>query len=139
MAKRHTICLFIFCLLTSYSIAQQDYLKTETIVLNPAITYQPKELHAQPGQFLVFQINVKADDKDLPDIQVNFTNLKSATRNPQSVTHNSQYATRKRLTCFNLGGIDFMGQPFNKRIDIPAGQSQELWMGIDLEGIPEGV
>ncbi len=105
----------------------QEYLKTGTVVLSPEIHYLPKELQALPGQFLVFPINLKANNKDLSDIQVNFS-----TRNPH-------LATRNPFTCFNLGGIDFKGRPFVKRVDISAGQDQELWMGIDLDGIPEGI
>ena len=117
----------------------QDYLKNGTIVLNPPIPYQPKEHHAQPGQFLVYHVCMKAETTDFNDIKVQFSDLQPETRNLQSATGNLQPATRSRFTCFNLGGINFMGQPFTKRIDIPAGQTQELWMGLDLEGIPEGV
>ncbi len=110
----------------------QDYLKTGTIVLKPTIPYQAKEFQAQPGQFLVFQINVNAVNNDLYDIQVNFPNLKPETNTQHPVAS-------KHFTCFNLGGVDFMGQAFTKRVDILAGQAQELWMGVDLEGIPAGV
>lgn len=40
---------------------------------------------------------------------------------------------RLRLSdCFNLGGIDTNGKPFKKKIDVPKGNVQALWIGGDM-------
>ena len=100
----------------------------------------PLRLTARPGQFLVFNINLKSGSQSLENLKIQFpallpTNVPDTrplipeTRHPVPAT---------RFTCFNAGGTDFRGKPFTKRIDIPAGSEQELYMGVDLEGVAPG-
>lgn len=135
----------------------QDFRKNGTVVLSPIIPYLPKEVKANPGQFAVFQIGVKADITDLNDIRIEFSDLNRQPKTDNKypplppfdqrgeragltiTTQNPQLIPASRMTCFNSGGIDFMGRPFSKRIDIPAGKNQDLWIGIDLDGISDGV
>ncbi|MDQ1256338.1 MAG: hypothetical protein QG656_934, partial [Candidatus Hydrogenedentes bacterium] len=36
------------------------------------------------------------------------------------------------FTCFNTGGVDWLGQPFEKSIAIPNGEVQALWFGCQI-------
>jgi hypothetical protein len=115
----------------------QDFIKTGTLSLDAPGSILKKELTANPGQFKVFQLNLAADKNDLKDVRVEFSNLTPDTRHPIPDTRNPIPDTR--FTCFNAGGIDFKGHPCTKIIDVPAGQVQELWMGIDLKDAIQGV
>jgi hypothetical protein len=86
------------------------------------------DLSARPGEYYVYQVGVLALRADLADIRVEFSDLKP--------TH-TQIIPPEKMTCFNKGGVDFKGRPFEKKIPVPAGRCQVLWMGIDLEGINE--
>lgn len=112
----------------------QEFLKTGSVNLDNKLSLPPVRYSARPGQFFVFHLNVPAGTQTLNDLQINFAALQlsgsSADRNLIPET---------RFTCFNAGGIDFKGNQFTKKIDIPAGQVQELWMGIDLDGVAAGV
>ncbi len=87
------------------------------------------ELSAQPGELFVFQAGLWALEKDITDMQILFSSLKDAGGHKIAAT---------RMTCFNLGGVDFLGNPFSKTVDVPARRVQALWLGIDLENIEPG-
>ncbi|MCP4638797.1 MAG: hypothetical protein GY851_00115, partial [bacterium] len=36
------------------------------------------------------------------------------------------------LRCFNLGGVDWLGNPFEKSVGVPKGRVQALWVGVDI-------
>jgi len=86
-------------------------------------------LTAQPGEYYVYQIAVWAMKKDVQNVQIKFSDLKD---------ERGRIIDTTRMTCFNEGGIDFRGNPFSKRINIPAGRVQALWIGVDLDGIDKG-
>ncbi len=100
----------------------QDFAKTGILHMDSPVNLLPMELAANPGQFKVFKLSLVAGNHDLNDVRIQFSNLIPDTR----------------FTCFNAGGIDFKGNPFSKIINVPAGQLQELWMGIDLDSINAG-
>jgi hypothetical protein len=108
----------------------QDFRKNGNVTLNSAIPYLPVDVRSQPGQFAVFHLNLQSGEVDLNDVRIAFSDLEGTNR---------EKIASSKLTCFNSGGIDFLGHPFTKRIDVPAGQVQELWMGIDLGDIREGI
>jgi len=80
------------------------------------------ELHTAIGQYATFQIGVFALD-DVSKIDVVFGDLQGK---------GGALVGRDKLTCFNLGGIDWAGRPFSKSVNIPKGEIQALWCGIDL-------
>jgi len=84
---------------------------------------------AQPDEYYVYQLGVWAMRKDLQNMQIKFSDFKD---------ERGRIIDTTRMTCFNKGGIDFRGNSFSKRINIPAGRIQALWIGIDLEGIEKG-
>jgi hypothetical protein len=77
---------------------------------------------AQPGEFYVFQIGVFAAVGDVSDLRLRFSDLTRA---------DGGMIPASALRCFNLGGTDFLGAPFVKRVDVPVGHLQALWIGID--------
>jgi hypothetical protein len=83
---------------------------------------------AQPGEYFVFQIGVYAHRKQLSDLKAVWTDLKGATT-----------IVRSAVTCFNLGGIDYLGRPFQKRVDVPLSKVQPLWFGVSVPQEARGV
>jgi hypothetical protein len=76
---------------------------------------------AKRNEYYAFQIGVYAAKEKLENLKVSYSNYQD------------------KITCFNLGGIDFEGKPFVKRVDVPKGKVQALWFGIDIpEDAPAG-
>jgi hypothetical protein len=102
--------------------------------LNDAIparwTERAKEQRTQfagtsaPGEFYTWQIAVYAPFVSLDDVRITFSDLKNDAggRIPASA-----------IRCFNLGGVNFDGRSFVKRIDIAKGGVQAFWIGIDVD------
>lgn len=73
--------------------------------------------NARPGEFFVFQIGVQATEATGP---LEFT-AQPLGKIPASAVH-----------CLSLGGVSEKGQPFTKRLTLQPGQTQVLWVGIDV-------
>lgn len=87
-------------------------------------------LKARPGEYFVYQIGVWAGSGDIHDLQISFSDLKSK---------DNKRIPARQMSCFNAGGIDYLGKPFSKKINIPGGKVQALWIGADLSGVAPGV
>jgi hypothetical protein len=83
---------------------------------------------ARPGEFTVFQLGLWAGEQDLEAVTLEFSALKSPAGEIPATA----------CRCFNLGGIDFMGQPLKKTVAVPAGNLQALWIGIDVPAAAAG-
>ena len=94
--------------------------------------FNPKilNLSARPGEYFVYQVGCWAITEDIGDINVLFSALR---------TERGPVVSADKMTCFNKGGINFKGEPFEKVVSIPAGRLQSLWMGLDLKSIEEGI
>ena len=79
--------------------------------------------HARRGEYLSFQLGLWTARAAAQDVRVRFGDL----HGPGGATIQAA-----RLTCFNLGGIDYAGQPFTDRLDVAQGRVQPLWMGLDI-------
>jgi len=86
-------------------------------------------LKASPGEYYVYQLGVCALKKDIEDVQIRFSDLKG---------RGGKEISAMRMTCFNKGGIDYLGNPFTRKVGIEVGKVQALWLGIDLEGVKKG-
>lgn len=75
------------------------------------------------GEYLSFQVGLWAPRDALDHVQVTFGDLHGP---------GSAVLPASALTCFNLGGVDFTGQPFTTRVDVAKGRIQPLWMGLDV-------
>lgn len=103
-----------------------DSLRVEWLNRRPNDVFRMK---ANPGEFFTWQIAVGAIDP-LSDVKVVFGALRSQTGNTIS---------EGDMTCFNLEGINRLGQPFTKPVDVQKGRIQSLWMGVDLEHTTPGI
>ncbi|WP_201316493.1 glycoside hydrolase domain-containing protein, partial [Dyella sp. EPa41] len=75
------------------------------------------------GEYLSFQVGAWAPHGKVDDVRVSFSDLRGdAGASIPSVA----------FTCFNLGGVDYVGKPFTTRVDVPEGKIQPLWMGLDI-------
>ncbi len=87
----------------------------------------------RPGEFYVFQIGVFALRQDLRKVVVQISDLE----NPSG-----EFISRTEATCFNAGGVDINGKDFTREINIPMGNFQPLWFGVqipeDAQGLYEG-
>ena len=79
---------------------------------------------ANRNEYYAFQIGLYAHKKSLEAISINFSDLLSAT-NASAIKSNA-------ITCFNLGGVDWMGQAFKKEVSVEKAKVQPLWFGIDI-------
>ena len=77
---------------------------------------------ARPGEYYTFQIGVYAPADSLADLKVE----------PGAFMLGGEPLAADAVICFNTGGIDEFGRTFTKRIDVPAGRVQPLWIGVDL-------
>lgn len=68
------------------------------------------------GEAFTFQLALVSGEEPLNDVRVSFDGWPASWLDG--------------MTCFNCGGIDEKGRAFAKRIDVPAGTVQPLWIGI---------
>ncbi len=97
--------------------------------LNRAVKNDIYQLKAQPGEIFVYQVGVWALKTDVRNLQLKFSDLKS---------EKGALIPGEKMTCYNLEGVNFKGKSFSKKVNIQTGRLQALWIGIDLENIPEG-
>jgi len=97
--------------------------------ITDAIHSEKFKMNANPGEYYVFQLGVWALKSNIDDLQIEFSDLKS---------RNGKTISSACMTCFNKGGTDFRGKTLSKRVSVPAGRVQALWLGIDLNGIEKG-
>jgi hypothetical protein len=83
---------------------------------------------AQPGEYFVFQIGVFAHRKALNALNAEWTDLKG-----------SSLLKRSGITCFNLGGLDYLGRPLKKTVNVALSRVQPLWFGINIPKEAKGV
>jgi len=84
---------------------------------------------ARPGEFYVFQIGVFAAKSAIGELAVRFSDL----------TGPGPAIAAANLRCFNLGGVDFLGRPFNKLLRVDRHTLQALWIGVDVRKSAGGV
>ena len=87
-------------------------------------TTVPFTMYARPGEYMLYQVGVWALGDTLSDLEVSFSDLEG--------NHGPAIPSDK-MTCFNKGGVDARGMPFTKKVSVPVGRVQALWMGTDLE------
>lgn len=78
----------------------------------------------QRGEYLSFQLGAWAPRDAVNNVSVRFGDLRA---------DDGSTIPASALTCFNLGGTGYDGEPFTVRVDVPKGRVQPLWMGL---GIP---
>lgn len=84
---------------------------------------------AQPGEYYIYQLGVKALKEDIDDVQIEFSDLKS---------NNGKRISASKMTCFNEGGINFKGERFSKKCVVKTGRIQAFWISVDLGEVENG-
>jgi hypothetical protein len=79
---------------------------------------------AARGEFYAFQIGVYACRSAISDIEIQFSDFKNI--------QTDSVITASSLTCFNTGGVDWTGQPFDKVCPVEEGQVQAFWCGVQI-------
>ncbi len=102
-----------------YPIRMRDAIPLRWLKQGPGEEFRGEALR---GEFYVFQIGIYAVD-ELKDITVEI---------PDLVTSTGEKIPASNIRCFNLGGIDWLGKSFRKRLDIPAREVQALWFGVQV-------
>lgn len=82
-----------------------------------------------PGEFYVWQIGVFTPYRQLDNLSVCFADLKNET---------GQKIPKETMQCFNLWGKNTYGEDFHKTINVPQGEVQPLWIGIDIPTHAQG-
>ena len=79
---------------------------------------------AQRGEFYAFQLGVYAARQRLDEVRVEFSDL---------TTSRAGYVIpASAFRCINLGGVDWRGRPFTKRVTVDLGTVQPLWCGVRI-------
>jgi hypothetical protein len=78
---------------------------------------------AQRGEFFVFQIGIYASRATIPNVSVQYEDLKSAP---------GRTIPRSAIQCFNLAGYDWAGRPITRTFSVPRGTVRALWFGIQV-------
>ena len=78
---------------------------------------------AHPGEFFAFQLGLYAARASVNDVDVEFSSL--CTRRGDAIPASA-------IRCFNMGGLDWAGRPFQKTVSVQQGEVQPLWFGVDI-------
>lgn len=120
--------LIIFPEVRENPIKWDDSLRLNWLESN--YTIKPFVFQSQPGEYFVFQVGAWALNQDVKNVQVRFSDFKN---------EDGKIIASDKITCFNAGGINYLGKPFTENINIPGGKVQALWMGINLPETAKGI
>ncbi len=82
---------------------------------------------AQPGEYIPFQMGVYAM-AELKNLKVNFS----------PISNGSEEISTDQMNCFQNGGNDWTGKPFEKSVEVGANRVQPMWCGIMLPKTASG-
>jgi hypothetical protein len=103
----------------TFPIRMKDEIPFRWVQKGPSQKFTGEALR---NEYYAFQLGVFAAEKELQNVKVEFTSLRNGNHEIPA----------KGLTCFNTGGIDPYGEPFEKRVDVAKGAVQAFWIGIDI-------
>ncbi len=75
------------------------------------------------GEFFTFQTGVWAVQSQIDSMVIEYKPLK---------TNAGAHVSAEAFRCFNLGGIDWAGRPFEKPFSVPQNEVRVLWIGIQI-------
>jgi hypothetical protein len=78
---------------------------------------------AQPDEYYCYQLGIFATKADITGMEVTFGDLRTPT---------GSVVPAKAMTCFNLGGTNWLGEPFAKTFTLATGRVRPLWIGIPI-------
>lgn len=77
---------------------------------------------AQQNEYYTWQLGIWAVHEDVKNIRVNFSDF----------VNGSEIIPKSALTCFNTEGIGWDGKALYLILDVPKGNIQALWCGMDI-------
>ena len=77
---------------------------------------------ASKNEFYSWQIGLWAAGTDVKNVKVSFSDFVSGT----------SIISKDSVTCFNQGGTNWDGNPVTFAVDVPKGNVQALWCGIQI-------
>lgn len=78
---------------------------------------------ASRNEFYTYQLGVFAAFHALRKVRLQFSDLKDEKGGDIPAT---------AIRCFNMGGKDWLGKSFEKKVDIQKGMVSSLWVGVDI-------
>lgn len=102
------------------SIRMRSYLPTRWVERGLTDVFDGE---ARRGEYYTFQIGVFAPNQSLENVTVSFSDF---------LEKGGASIARTEFTCFNTGGIDELGNSFQKRLNIDEGRVQPLWIGVQI-------
>ena len=112
---------YLFPEYREYPIRMIDYVPKRWIFDNK--TVNGLNDNVSKGEYYTFQVGFLSPHKDVDDIDIIFSDLKSSS---------NIKIDKSNFTCFNKGGIDLDGKVFNKKISVKKGKVQALWFGLNI-------
>ena len=104
---------YLFPEYRQYPIRMIDYVPKRWIFDNK--TVNGLNDNVSKGEYYTFQVGFLSPHKDVDDIDIIFSDLKS---------YSNIKIDKSNFTCFNKGGIDLDGKVFNKKISVKKGKVQ---------------
>lgn len=80
------------------------------------------EGNAAKNEYYTWQIGLWAVKTDVKNVRVTFSDF----------TSGSNRISKDSITCFNQGGTNWDGKPINFAVNVPKGNVQALWCGIQI-------
>ncbi len=108
-----------------HAVSMTDDLPRRWIGTGPRSTFTG---NARPNEYYTFQIAVWAAREAIADLQVEVSDLEGAG--------GTSSIPAEAVDCFNLAGSDWLGRPFRKTVNVPAGRTQALWFGVPVPAKP---
>ncbi len=78
---------------------------------------------ARRGEFYVFQVGIFACRSDVRILSIDSSDLKSTK---------GATIPASAIRCFNLGGTDWLGRKFSKKVGFSLGKVGALWFGVQI-------
>ena len=116
-----------------FPIRMDDRLPVRWIETGPS---NELAVEACGNEYFAFQIGVFAARNRLQSLSVSFSDFVQSRTGilPVESSAKSQAGrlTYSAFRCFNLGGVDCHGKPFQKEVSVERGKVQALWFGVDI-------
>ncbi len=120
LLKKHTDPALYFTESREFPIRMKDEIPWRWVQSGPSSLFTGV---AMKNEYYAFQVGVFASTGEITELTVLPGNL---------VMSGKLSGQEIRMTCFNTDGIDPYGVQFSKKLTIPAGRVQPLWIGADV-------
>lgn len=127
--SRHTENPIIFTEDRCFPIRLTEQIPVRWVNKEPEDAFEGTALR---NEYYVWQIGLWAARSDLNNVKLTFSDLKQV--------NGDSCIKAKEMTCFNQEGINWDGSPLNFNIQVPKGNIQALWCGVQVPyNIPVGI